>query len=83
MKSSNVLWSIITGAAVGATLGVLYAPDKGSKTRNKISRKSADFVGTMKDKASHLADVVKSPFHAELHHGNGKTITAKAKTNQP
>ncbi|KOF02692.1 YtxH domain-containing protein [Roseivirga seohaensis] len=34
--SSNVL-AFVIGAATGAILGILYAPDKGSNTRDKLS----------------------------------------------
>jgi gas vesicle protein len=36
-KSNNTLIAFVTGAAVGAILGILYAPDKGSATREKLS----------------------------------------------
>lgn len=56
MKTSNVILGVLAGAAVGAVIGILYAPDSGKNTRNKISRKTEDLVGDLKDKADHLAD---------------------------
>ena len=35
-NNTNLIAGILSGAAVGLTLGVLYAPDKGSETRKKI-----------------------------------------------
>ena len=37
MKNSDVVVGILGGLAVGAILGVLFAPDKGSNTRRKIA----------------------------------------------
>jgi len=36
-KKSNTFLAFLTGAATGAILGLLYAPDKGENTRDKLS----------------------------------------------
>ncbi len=36
-KRSNSALAFIMGAAAGAILGILYAPDKGESTRDKLS----------------------------------------------
>ena len=36
-KTSNTILALVTGAAIGAGLGLLYAPESGDKTRKKIS----------------------------------------------
>ncbi len=36
-KGSSSLLAFVIGAAAGGILGILYAPDKGSNTRDKLS----------------------------------------------
>ncbi len=39
-NTGQTLIALLTGAAIGAGLGILYAPDKGSNTRDKLSKEA-------------------------------------------
>jgi len=39
--TTNALLSFLTGAAAGAITGILFAPDKGSMTREKIKNQAS------------------------------------------
>lgn len=58
MENSNVtgkvIGAIMIGTLLGATIGLLFAPYKGSRTRNRIARKSKDLANRMKEEASSL-----------------------------
>ena len=41
MKDNNII-TFIAGAAIGAVLGVLFAPDKGEQTRRKVREATRD-----------------------------------------
>ncbi len=56
MKKSNVVLGVLAGAAIGALLGIMYAPDKGSNTRKKLRRKGEDVVEDLKVKAHNLTE---------------------------
>jgi gas vesicle protein len=36
-KNSNSFFAFLSGALTGAIMGILYAPDKGENTRDKLS----------------------------------------------
>ena len=54
MKSSKVLLGVLGGVAVGAIAGILFAPEKGSKTRKKILDKGKSYAKNAKGKFSDL-----------------------------
>jgi gas vesicle protein len=54
-KGSNALMAFLAGAAAGAILGILYAPDKGTNTREKLSFQLDKYKKILED---FLADVV-------------------------
>lgn len=41
-NSRNAFYALLTGAAIGAGIGLLYAPDKGKNTRKKIKRRAVE-----------------------------------------
>lgn len=39
-NTGQTLLALLTGAAIGAGIGILYAPEKGEKTRKNISKEA-------------------------------------------
>lgn len=48
-NTSSFLLTFLSGAAVGALLGVLYAPDTGSNTRDKLSYRLSKYYDSLKE----------------------------------
>jgi gas vesicle protein len=54
MNNQKMLVGLFAGVAVGAALGILFAPEKGSEMRKKISTKGGDYTQNLKDKFGNL-----------------------------
>lgn len=67
MVNSKVFWGIVTAAAAGAVIGMLFAPEEGTQTRKKIKKKTnslaselIDALEKSKQKAGETADDLKA-----------------------
>jgi gas vesicle protein len=58
MSSKKVLLGVAVGAVIGAALGVLFSPAKGSATRKRIARKGIESVEDVKEIFNEYIDSV-------------------------
>lgn len=64
MSTGKVVLGATAGLAVGAILGILFAPEKGSVTRQQIMDRSGDCADDLKSKYDQLAETVKQKFQS-------------------
>ena len=58
-KTGNGALALLLGAAIGVAVGILFAPDKGEKTREKLKDGVDDLKNLAKSKFNSLEDETK------------------------
>ncbi|MDX5338464.1 MAG: YtxH domain-containing protein [Cyclobacteriaceae bacterium] len=76
-KSSNSLLAFMVGAGVGAALGILFAPDTGANTRDKLSFQLSKYKKELEDLIDELMDG--KEIHLNEAKSEGKRVISEAK----
>jgi gas vesicle protein len=66
MESGKTAAGVLLGVGVGALLGILFAPEKGSKTRKRIMDKGQDYADDLKGKFDELYQDVSEKYESFL-----------------
>jgi len=64
-KKSNAMMAFLGGAAIGAVLGILYAPEKGSVTREKLSSQLDKYKRLLEEYLNDLTTGKETPLTSE------------------
>ena len=59
MSTGKVLLGVVAGAATGALLGILFAPEKGSITRRKLVDGTNDMAEELSQKMKDQAELLR------------------------
>jgi gas vesicle protein len=62
-KSSGTFFAFIVGIATGAAVGILYAPDKGANTRDKLSYRLDKYKKKLEELVEELMDQQQKPLN--------------------
>jgi len=81
-KKTNTLLSFLLGATTGAILGILYAPDKGSNTRDKLSYKLDKYKVLLEDLIEDILNGKEIPVSAAKSEGQQVIDNAKERAEK-
>lgn len=76
-KTSNTLIAFALGAGVGAAIGILFAPDTGANTRDKLSFKLSKYKKELEELIEELVEGKET--HLNEAKTEGKRVISEAK----
>lgn len=77
--SEKVVIGTLAGVALGAIVGILFAPEKGSTTRKQISDKSEDYLSDLRSKFDDLSNAIVEKFESTKNDAESLANKGKAK----
>jgi gas vesicle protein len=81
MSNTKAVLGFVAGAAVGALVGVLLAPDSGSNTRKKISGKAEDMTDSLKSSYDEFVSKLKKAYTNSKEDAEEMSEKVKAQVN--
>lgn len=82
MNSGKVLLGVLAGVAAGAMIGILFAPEKGSKTRKNIMDKGEDYFDDIKEKFSEFINSLSDKYEDKQHEAEEMMAKGKLKVDE-
>jgi gas vesicle protein len=82
LNTGKVIGALLLGAAVGGALGILFAPDKGIRTRKKIMDKGEDLTDSMQEKFNDFMEEMKREIETVKDKANDFMKDGSAKTEK-
>jgi gas vesicle protein len=77
MNTGKVVLGVLAGVAVGAIVGILFAPEKGSVTRKNILNKKDDYLDGLNEKFEEFIQMITQKFNCT--HKEAEALVAKGK----
>ncbi|MEJ2003416.1 MAG: YtxH domain-containing protein [Cyclobacteriaceae bacterium] len=81
-NSGNTMLAFLIGAAAGGLAGVLFAPDKGSNTRDRLSYRLHTYRKTLEDLLDDLVTEKNGAFSEAKTHGEKVVNDAREKAER-
>ncbi|HLT42093.1 MAG TPA: YtxH domain-containing protein [Sphingobacteriaceae bacterium] len=75
--SGKILAALLAGMAAGAAIGILFAPEKGTDTRDKLNESLKDLGEAIKERSSEQVEHIK-----ELSDKVSATLKSKLKSGE-
>lgn len=72
----NIVGALMAGAVLGAAMGLLFAPNKGSKTRRNMANSASDSVKSLKKKMKKETKALRSKANDLIEYAEDKVDNA-------